>query len=192
LTSGSPTLVFDFASRDHGPLRLCFTDPVSIVVANSRDEVRPALRQVEAAVAAGAYAAGYVSYEAAPAFDPAFDVREGVAMPLVWFGVFREPVEVTPFRGDAAGGELQWQPDVSDEAYAEGIARIRNAIWEGAVYQVNYTMRLRTRFRGDPYSYYLRMREAQRADYCAYLDLGRHKILSASPELFFRRKATRS
>ncbi|HET9004491.1 MAG TPA: bifunctional anthranilate synthase component I family protein/class IV aminotransferase, partial [Gemmatimonadaceae bacterium] len=43
----------------------------------------------------------------------------------------------------------------------------------------------------DPLALYQRMRDAQPSGYCAYLDLGRHCILSASPELFFHRSGDR-
>ena len=56
-----------------------------------------------------------------------------------------------------------------------------------AAYQVNYTFRLHGEFGGDDLAEFARLRDAQPAGYCAYLNLGRQRILSASPELFFRR-----
>src|SRR4029079_15053462 len=46
--------------------------------------------------------------------------------------------------------------------------------------------RLRAEFAGDDRAFYQQLRAAQAADYCAYLDLGRYRLLSVSPELFFR------
>jgi len=88
--TGSPAdvlLVFDFADRAGGPRRLGFTRPLEVVIARAPGEVRPALRRVRRAAEAGHYAAGFVSYEAAPAFDPALSVRASSALPLVWFGM---------------------------------------------------------------------------------------------------------
>src|SRR5690606_17065940 len=54
-------------------------------------------------------------------------------------------------------------------------------------YQVNHTFRLRGRFQGSDAALYARLCAAQRAEYCAYMRLPRHTIVSASPELFLRR-----
>ena len=40
-------------------------------------------------------------------------------------------------------------------------------------------------------SFYERLRRSQQAPYAAYLSFGRHRILSASPELFFHRQGSR-
>src|SRR5690606_9575114 len=72
--------------------------------------------------------------------------------------------------------------------YKEGISRIKTAIEEGHTYQVNYTERLHADFTGSDRSFYRQLARNQQADYGAYLDLGKHRILSASPELFFRIK----
>ena len=67
---------------------LQFTPPREIVSAASLADVVPALRRVEDAAAwRGLYAAGFVSYEAAPAFDPALKVRDCGEFPLLWFGL---------------------------------------------------------------------------------------------------------
>ena len=52
-------------------------------------EVMDCLRRVEHLVESqGLHAAGFVSYEAAPAFDRALAVREAPGFPLLWFGLF--------------------------------------------------------------------------------------------------------
>ena len=66
------------------------------------------------------------------------------------------------------------------------IDRIRARIAAGDTYQVNHTLRLHATVRGDPRGLYRDLCHAQRGAYGAYLDTGRHRVLSASPELFFR------
>ena len=178
-------LIFDFADRGGRPRRLRFTRPHKVVAAQTPAEVRPALREVEAAVAAGLYAAGYVGYEAAPAFDPALAVRGGSRLPLLWFGLFREPAPDAP----AAGGDYRltgWTASDDRPAYERNFAAAREAIARGDTYQINYSFRLRARFAGDALAFYEQLASNQRAAYCAYLDTGQHRILSASPELLFR------
>jgi len=178
----TPFLRFDF------PRPLCFGKPIRVIEARSLAEVRPALRDVQAAADAGCYAAGYVAYEAAPAFDPALQVAESPSsLPLLWFGVFSEPWE----QEEQTSGEYrlsEWEADSDIGRYGEAIDDIRAAIADGEVYQVNHTFRLGARFRGDSLAFYQCLRGAQPPPFAAYLDLGRHQVLSASPELFFHRQ----
>ncbi|MDX9974890.1 MAG: aminodeoxychorismate synthase, component I, partial [FCB group bacterium] len=59
-----------------------FRDPVEIISARILAEVLPALRRIEAAVETGLHAAGYLAYEAAPAFDPALSAHAPLGYPL--------------------------------------------------------------------------------------------------------------
>jgi para-aminobenzoate synthetase/4-amino-4-deoxychorismate lyase len=191
-TPNRAAVVLDFKD-DCGPGvgRLRFTRPVEIVSASSLEEVRPALAEVERAAARGLYAAGFVAYEAAPAFDRALKVRPGVPdLPLVWFGVFERPSEEEP----GGGGEFRvsdWSPSVGRAEYVRDVEAVREAIARGDTYQVNYTLRLRARFEGDDFAFYQRLRAAQRTRFGAYVNAGRFRVLSASPELFFRRRGRR-
>jgi hypothetical protein len=83
-----PVLSFEYASTDGRIIPRTFRNPVKVIQAEHVDDVIPALRNVQEAVDAGWYAAGFLSYEAAPAFDPAYRVNEGQTMPLLWFGIF--------------------------------------------------------------------------------------------------------
>lgn len=182
----SPFLLFEFHDAQGRPAPKIFRNPSQTVTARNPEEVLPALRRVQNAVDGGLYAAGFLSYEAAPAFDPAYRVVPGGTLPLLWFGLFEGPEEGPV---PDAGGSFRvspWKPTVSEEEYSAAIAAIREAIARGETYQVNYTLRFQAELRGDDYAFYRRMCAAQRAPYSAYLNLGRFRILSASPELFFR------
>jgi para-aminobenzoate synthetase/4-amino-4-deoxychorismate lyase len=78
-------------------------------------------------------------------------------------------------------------PGWSAAEHARAVTAVRERIAAGDTYQCNLTDRLETAFTGDPYALYARLATAQRGAYHAYLDLGRHVIASASPELFFER-----
>ena len=204
----TPWLRFDFhpdvsdadarsVNMSSGPL--VFTRPSQIIVARRVDEVLPALCRVQEAVGMGNYAAGYVGYEAAPAFDPAMLVQSATLtsdFPLLWFGIFAHPhsePERFPLPGAALEPEplSEWTPSATRTQYDHNIDAIREAIARGETYQVNYTLRLRMRDIGNHYGWYARLLRAQQARYGAYLDTGRYRILSASPELFFHRQGTR-
>jgi para-aminobenzoate synthetase/4-amino-4-deoxychorismate lyase len=185
-----PFLLFDFAAEEGRPERLCFFHPVRVWEARRVEEVLPVLRAVEEGVREGYYAAGYLAYEAAPAFDPAYQVRErgDESLPLAWFGLFREAHR--EIRVDEGGAYCltAWRASVTRDAYTRAIHTIREAISRGETYQVNYTLRLHAEFAGNDLAFYHRLTAAQQADFSAYLHLGRYRILSASPELFFRKR----
>jgi para-aminobenzoate synthetase / 4-amino-4-deoxychorismate lyase len=177
---------------------LRFARPLEIVSARSPAEVMPALRHIEAqALTRRLYAAGYLAYEAAPAFDTALQVRSSSpALPLAWFGLYEqaEPIELPepdtgPTAWRSAGRPMdlieRWRPTVTREEYERAIHAIKDHIAAGRTYQVNYTYRLRAPFGGDPWTFFLHLARKQ-SSYAAYLDLGRWVICSASPELFFQ------
>jgi para-aminobenzoate synthetase/4-amino-4-deoxychorismate lyase len=166
---------------------LAFARPREVVAAEAPGEVGAALARVQAAAAAGRWAAGFVAYEAAPALDAALRARPRGPLPLVWFGVYDAP---EPRRPEPAGpAELgPLSPDVDRAAHAAQVARIRARIGRGDVYQVSLTFRLRGRFAGDPLALYLRLRAAQGGGLGALVHLGSRAIVSASPELFLERR----
>jgi len=84
-----------------------------------------------------------------------------------------------------------WEPHVDRGTYDDAIERIKRGILDGAFYQVNHTLRLRSRWRGDPVAVYERLRGAQPASHGIYVDTGPMQIASASPELFFARSDRR-
>lgn len=178
--------IIDFANEDGTRTALTFGEPTHILATNSLDEVDDVLRAAQALADSGAWVLGMVSYEAAPSFDKALEVRDGCALPLAHFGVFDRPTrEGLSEAFDAT--ELHLQSDVDEACYLRNVELLRDAIARGEAYQVNYTLRMRASFKGCAQALYWQLRAAQPDGYCAYLDLGRYKLVSASPELFFRR-----
>jgi para-aminobenzoate synthetase/4-amino-4-deoxychorismate lyase len=179
------TVLVDFDGVAAAPL--AFGRPREVVTAETPGAVGAALARVDAAAAAGRWAAGFVAYEAAPGLDPALRARPRGTLPLVWFGVYDAPDPRPPEpAGPADLGPLA--PDVDRAAHAAQVERIRARIGRGDVYQVNLTFRLRGRFAGDPLALYRRLREAQGGGLGALVHLGDRAIVSASPELFLERR----
>jgi len=166
---------------------LYFTGPLEIIAAENTDEIVNKLKLIEKAVEAGYHAAGFISYEAAPAFDPAFRVRTPSTFPLIWFGIYLEPkiLSAPPSPAMSSFKIGEWAPSENRREYRRKIERIKRYIAAGETYQVNYTLRLTTGFQGEPYDFWLKLLSAQPEGYAAYLDTGRFAICSASPELFF-------
>jgi len=168
---------------------LHFTKPHHIISARNLDDVHSALQEVERLVnSQNWHAAGFVSYEAAPAFDSALHVLDAGDFPLLWFGLYSEPqiIEASEIFKDLIGlVDLGWTPSIERESYNAAIEKIKDHIALGRTYQVNYTMRLNTEFNGSEWNFFQHLAQNQNK-YAAYIDTGRHVICSASPELFFK------
>ncbi len=171
-------------------------EPVGVIEARRPSEVTGALDAAGSAAARGLWAAGFVAYEAAPGLDPELSVRVRppddpfAELPLAWFALFERKEDLTPLepgRLDPSGSAgSPWRPSVDRATYDAAVERIRELIAAGHTYQVNHTIRLRAMIQGDERGFYRDLCLAQRGGYAAFLDLGRFRVLSASPELFFR------
>jgi para-aminobenzoate synthetase/4-amino-4-deoxychorismate lyase len=188
--------------------------PAEVVAVYELQDVVPALEYVEHAVnTKELVAAGFISYEAAPAFDRALHVRlNDGKFPLLWFGLFERekhnnvassgstfrlpnsrralpsPVKVLhrpTFFDFHLPAPLKWNPSVTEDEYVESIKRIKSYIKAGDTYQVNYSFRLLAPFSGDAYEYFLQLYRAQPTSNCACIVTDDFAICSASPELFF-------
>ncbi len=159
---------------------------MSVVATHQLDEVAPLLAVIEERVnGEHLHAAGFISYDAAPAFDRALAARRGSRAPLLWFGLFREPVVIAVPELLAPSAPLDWTSDTSRAAFDEAIRRIKVHIVDGDTYQVNYTFRLRADIERDPWDLFRELVHAQDAAYAAFIDTGDLSICSVSPELFF-------
>ncbi len=88
-------------------------------------------------------------------------------------------------------GEPAW--NMTREAYLDMVGRAIDYIAAGDIFQVNLTQRLTANLKGDPWSLYERLREANPGWYAAYIawssgkgksNKPTHAVLSSSPELF--------
>ncbi len=164
---------------------LYFSNPHRVIVVNDIRKVSETLLEIEKLVNEKQWhAAGFVSYEAAPAFDSSLHVIKTDDFPLLWFGLYDQPrtMQLPLPEKDFTG--LKWQPTTGQDAYNTAIARVKDYIASGNTYQVNYTMRLQADFSEDAWDFFLSLAQTQNK-YAAYIDTGRHVICSASPELFF-------
>lgn len=167
--------------------REVFRDPVAILTTTETDQVVAVLERVEALAREGHHLVGFIAYEAAPAFDPAFAIRPGYAGPLVWFAAFREPkiAAQPPIAESGAPGEI-WDAGIDPAHHRAAVHQIIHGIEAGDYYQVNFTGRFRSTI-DDPRAVYERLRAAQQAQYSALIETGDLSIISISPELFIRR-----
>jgi para-aminobenzoate synthetase component I len=80
------------------------------------------------------------------------------------------------------------QSDFTREAYLMALARIREYISQGDVYQVNLTQRFSFPLTGEPYYLFQRLFQLNPAPFYAYLNCDDFQVLSTSMERFLYRR----
>jgi para-aminobenzoate synthetase component I len=71
-------------------------------------------------------------------------------------------------------------------AYLEAVARVREYIVAGDIFQANLSQRFQSPWLGSPYQLYLKLRRRNPAPFAAYLGFDNLAVASASPERFLR------
>ena len=175
-----------------------FEVPVDLFSAYEYSEVENLISSAETAALNGKFAVIALTYESAPAFDTAFSVHttdnglriteNGQPPPLATAAIFDKCSNKEILSRNYPFSIKSWKPLISKNEYNSSIKKIREFIAAGDTYQVNYTFPLKSEFKGCSESYYNQLCLTQRAPYSCFIDFGKFKVLSLSPELFFERK----
>jgi para-aminobenzoate synthetase component 1 len=91
-----------------------------------------------------------------------------------------------PSSGLAKGSANGLTAAVTKAEYLQTIARIKNYIAAGDVYQVNLTQRFDAPLTCHPYALYQRLRQLSPAPFSCYLNFDDLQVVSSSPERFLR------
>ena len=173
---------------------LLFEDPIEIVRCDEPSGAQAALQTVAEAGARGLHAAGFLSYELGyllePRLTPLLPARRN--QPLIWMGLFGPPRELDAL---AARREIEMRArsghrldnlrlSIGRDEYLKLLARVKDYITAGDVYQINLTFKYLFDLDGDPLSLYAELRRKQRVAHGAFLRTPEFDILSLSPELF--------
>jgi len=171
---------------------LLFADPQEIVEAREPSGIDDAFARIEAGLARGLHAAGFLSYELGYAFEPRLAGRMPArsSLPLLWFGLFEAPRSVDPaaLNRDFAArcppplDDLAFELD--EAGHAAVVQRVLDYLHAGDAYQVNLTFPIRFRYAGDPLALYGALRASQPVAHGGIVATGAASILSVSPELF--------
>ena len=161
---------------------LAFRDPIKTLTAWTMDEVRPVLNQV----AQASHAAGFVAYDASPAFDPAFAVQAEPGQPLSCFHVYdRPPVFYKELVASQTKPIPNWRAEIDKEYFLAQCGRIREHLAAGDTYQVNLSFRLHAKSQTPLATLFATLVADEPPPY-ASLFLSEHaQVASLSPELFF-------
>jgi len=187
---------------------LLFRRPRTLLRCASDDDPAAFFARAEDYLAQGFHLAGWFAYEFGYGLEPALAAAAWPGPPvlLAELGVYGEPHLFDHARGVFAGAGPWPGADASvaagpaadhrldnlrlnleREEYLLAIERIKQYIAAGDTYQVNYTLKLLFEFSGSAESLYQTLRRNQSVAYGAYLRHGDQRILSFSPELFFRK-----
>jgi para-aminobenzoate synthetase/4-amino-4-deoxychorismate lyase len=171
---------------------LLFADPAEIVAASEPSEIANAFARIEAGLAHGLHAAGFLSYELGYAFEPRLAGRMPPqrSLPLLWFGLFEAPRSIDPAALDRDFAALCPPPlealtfGLDEAGHAAAVQRVLDYLHAGDAYQVNLTFPIRFRYPGDPLALYGALRASQPVAHGGMVATGTATILSVSPELF--------
>lgn len=177
-----------------------FTAPNRILEASTREELIALLEEVERERARGAYAAGYLEFEAGYVLHALEAPCPG--RPLARFGLYARPLRFDHHNGEVQGTKedlgatssaiggtsLLSRPVMRQalEGYAHKFEAVQRLLEAGDTYQVNLTTALDAEVHATPDVLYEALLSEQPVDYSAIVHLGGPSVLSFSPELFFR------
>jgi len=164
---------------------LAFREPVSSLSAWKLSNVGPLLDQVDQACVEGHFAAGYVAYEAAPAFDAALEVQPLEDQPLASFHIYAAPPLFYKELEFSPSGAENWIADIDRETYSQRLSAIHRLLAEGATYQVNFSYRLMATAGGSTTDLFARLVADNPPPYASLFLSDDIEIASLSPELFF-------
>lgn len=134
---------------------------------------------------AGRFTAGALAYEFAAVIDPVYTVKAPAPEGLVWFGAFESCVEFDEF----PYLYTQWSgepivPDLAPDLYQQAIERVLDYIYEGDIYQANFTFDRTLEKVEDPLALFFHLMHLHPVPYGAFIQTGKRQVVSISPELF--------
>ena len=194
-------LLEDRKSNANGKNSLYFTNPKEAIICTDPNQLASSLDYIENLKQKGHYLVGFVSYEASYFLQTAV-IKDYVYQgnfPLLHFLAFDSCQRLTQAEVNQLLDNLTKNAEKDsvaynillnmDEAeYANNFNKIKQHLYQGDTYQVNYTGKYTFDLQGDPVQLYQVLRERQKVEYGALLLFKDYQILSLSPELFFSKR----
>ncbi len=172
-----------------GSARL-YENPLKIIKAESPDELDGALADIQTALGAGHYVAGYISYEAGYGLEPKLAplLPADRQTPLLLMGVFENFTPEYPEAPCETAPRLSLNPAWTESEYLSRFEKVIAYIKAGDVYQINLTFPLISDYSGSAFCLYDTLRARQPVHYGGVIALGGPEIVTFSPELFFEKE----
>ena len=120
-----------------------YKQPRSVIQTKHIADVAPMLAEIEGIVERdGLYAVGFVTYEAAAAFDSHLVTYSPAILPILCFGLFSERVRLDNLPHEPEKDLGEWQIETDSNAHEAHVLKLKQHIKAGNTYQVNYTTRM--------------------------------------------------
>lgn len=189
-------LLEDRKARLNERKTLYFTNACENIICYKPQDLYSCLDKLDALRQQGFYLAGFISYEAGHFF--ATGSMQEVDFPLLYFQCFKDVIKLTQEEVEILLNQKSSAQKVScvtsnlklntqEDIYKKNFATIKKHLKKGNTYQVNYTAKYNFKLQGDKISLYLKLRDRQKVEYGALMQLQDITILSFSPELFFKK-----
>ena len=177
---------------------LYFNQPIEEIRCYDPHELTPCLDRMEVLRDKGHYLVGFISYEASYLFEESLiqDVCFENKYPLLHFLAFdhchrfnqgdvKHLLDELTKHDLAESVAYNISLNIDEETYGHTINQLKQQLYQGNTYQVNYTGKYTFDLQGSPIKLYQALRERQLVAYSALLHFEDYQILSLSPELFF-------
>lgn len=175
---------------DRGPAgqRCRFRDPHEVIRADAPEDLPAAFAAITRAQAEGRWLAGFAAYELGYCLTERLAplLPEHRDLPLLAFGVYDAPEDLPPPVSEHAPQIELGEPLWSEARYAEAFETVHDYIGAGDCYQVNLTFPVPVMCDAPPEALYAALSSAGQVPHGADVALAGVRLLSRSPELFFR------
>ncbi|EMJ98095.1 aminodeoxychorismate synthase component I [Leptospira alstonii] len=189
LFSDQPFMIFDEGFHPFG--KIIFRNPVKTIEVYHFDTLLVSLNEINDYLKQGYYVAGFISYEVGYFFSDMNWKETETVSPLLYFGVFQNPEKLSEIQTEPSqnyGFYISSTPN--RKTYFQNLDTVRTKLYQGEIYQINYTDKISFDFEGDILSFYKILSERQPVSYGCWIRLPGLDVLSFSPELFFEKKGT--
>lgn len=175
-----------------------FTNPKKTITAKNYSDIDDCLSEIQGGIDEGYYAVGFYAYEVGYHLIEKLNDRrkKNSESPLIEVVLFSNRYSVNDVEvdsilkelsGNEYGGIKHPKLNMEKEEYLDSLNKIHQHIVDGNTYQINYTLKFKFDFLGNPSAFYSALRQRQKVGYGAYLHFPSLDVLSRSPELYFRK-----
>ncbi len=165
-----------------------FSEPEKILTTTSKENTLKILQEVDNAKKTKRFVCGFLSYEAGIVFDKNHNIVEDEIFPYIWFAIFKKPpLKVKNITHIDFATSANFIHKIKKNNYIKTVEGIKKKIFEGDIYQANYTFRTISKKLRNPEKIFLKMFDAHSVPYSAYVNTGDFQVISMSPELFIQK-----
>jgi len=82
--------------------------------------------------------------------------------------------------------ETIFHSNMNKKSYLKSIQKVKDYIYSGDIYQINFTQRFQCELNKSPYTIYERLRSTNPAPFASYMNFGEGEIVCCSPERFIQ------